>query len=246
MPTPDYATPYLDVYPYDDSTAVTLEVRPPGVTPYDAGVCTPTLVTVDIDGIPTLVQRWTAPPVATGAPYGYWVLAWSITGTGTDAPEQRFYVAPPPSSGGPLWVPSRQRVATYIPERTVEVDRLSNGIPVLDFNSDTRPTSDQIDFQIEDAVGWVSVTCGEIDATLHEAARGLAALRAAGMAEASWPVRDGDLNAAQLLLTQADNALKALKTRNDLLTAEPIDPDKAALMPVWSFPAPSRYGDYTY
>jgi hypothetical protein len=244
----DFAVPYLDVYPYDDTTAVTLEVRPPGVTPYDAGTCTPSLVTVDIDDTPTLVQRWTAPPVPYGAPFGYWVFAWEITGTGADAPEQRFHVPPPPSSGGPTWVPSRARVATYIPERTVEVNRLSGGAPVLDFTDDTRPTSTQVDQQIEDAVGWVTVTCGDVHSDLFEAARGVAAIRAAGMAEISWPVRDGDINAGQALLTQADNALKALAARNESLTGvDPDDPDAVfEVVPVFSFPPQGRCSDYIF
>lgn len=242
----DFATPYLDVYPYDDTTAASLEVRPPGVTPYDAGACTASLVTVDIDGTPTVVQRWTAPPAVIGAPYGWWVFAWTVNGVGADAPEQRVHIPPPPTSGGPTWVPSRARVATYIPERTVEVDRLSSGAPALDFTDDTRPTATQMDQQIEDAVGWVSVTCGDVHADLFEAARGVAAIRAAGMAEISWPVRDGDLNAGRDLLAQADNALKALKTRNDLLTEEPVDPDQSARMPVWSFPPPPAHADYTF
>ncbi len=244
----DYIAPTLDVYPYDGTTTVALEVRPPApAAAFTVGPGVPSEGTADVDGVTTTVQRWTFPPVPTGEPYGWWVLAWSITGTGADAPEQRIHVPPPPTSGGPTWVPSRARVATYIPERTVEVDRLSSGAPVLDFTDDTRPTATQMDQQIEDAVGWVTVTCGEVHADLFEAARGCAAIRAAGMAEISWPVRDGDINAGQALLTQADNALKALAARNESLTGvDPDDPDAVfEIVPVFSFPAPSPYGDYT-
>ncbi len=240
-----YATPSVDVYPFDETTAVTLEIRPPSGDPYAGGTPVASEVTADVEGTATVVQRWTAPPVAVDVP-GYWVFAWPITGTGADVVEERFFVEPSPQPGGPTWVPTRERVATYIPERTVEIDRLSDGRPVCDFTRDTRPSDRQINMQIEDAVGWIVMTCGDIDATLHEAARGLCALRAAGMAELSWPVRDGDINAGQALLTQADNALKALKTRNDLLTTAPVDPDQSALLPVYSFPAPSPYGDYTF
>lgn len=243
-----YATPFLDVLPYDGTTSVTLEVRPPAPgTPFDHGPCVPTEVTEDVNGAEVTVQRWTAPPLAVTAP-SYWVLAWSITGTGADLVEERFYVEPSPQPGGPLWVPSRERVATYIPERTVEIDRLSNGVPVNDFTPDTRPSDRQINMQIEDAAGWITMTCGDVDASLHEAARGLCAVRAAGMAEISWPVRDADINAGQALLAQAETGLKALKARNDLFTVTPEDPDDDVfeVLPVFSFPAASPYGDHVF
>ncbi len=153
---------------------------------------------------------------------------------------------PAPEVGLPSWAPSLERVAAYIPERTVPVDALPPGVPILTFTSQTRPTSAQVTMQIADACYWVLSTTGALHADLAGDGTGIAAVRAAGMAEISWPVRDGDINAGQALLTQADNALKALKTRNDLLTTAPVDPDASALLPVYSFPPASPYGDYTF
>jgi hypothetical protein len=96
----DYLTVHLDVHPYDGTTSATLEVRPPApAVAFSPGPCTATVVSVEIAGVPTAVQRWTAPPVPTPGPYGWWVLAWTVTGTGSQAPEESVYVPPPPIAG---------------------------------------------------------------------------------------------------------------------------------------------------
>jgi hypothetical protein len=238
----DWEIAHLDVAPYDGSTAATLTLHSPADTspdgtavPLDAGV-----EVVNEDGV--AVKRFTQLAAVQYPVGGWWVRSWDVTGVGACQPDERLFVAPNPSAGGPSWTPTRERVAAYIPERTVEINRLSDGQPVLTFTSDTRPSGLQVDRQIEDAVGWVTTTCGDLHESLFETARGLAALRAAGMAEISWPVRDGDINAGQALLTQADNGLKALKERNEALTG--VDPDNPHLMPVYSFPCPEPYGDY--
>lgn len=251
--TADFATPYLDVYPYDGTTAVTLEVRPPGVTPYDAGPCTPTLVTVDIDGVPTLVQRWTAPPVATGAPYGWWVLAWSITGTGTDAPEDSFYVEPPPEPGGPTWAPTRSRVAAYVPSRPLAPTPDGRNVDLGTWTEDTRPTGTQADVMIRDAVNWVLDATGTPDASLYQSANACAAVRAAAFIELGYPERDstgkGVANTtSDRLFKQADQMLAALVARNRAITGvDGDDPTPAVqILPLYSFPAPDPNGDLVF
>lgn len=239
----DWETAYLDVAPYDDTTAVTLAIHSPADTSLagtaatvDAGV-----VLVNDDGVN--VKRFTASAVQYPAG-GWWVRSWQVTGVGASEPDERFFVAPNPTAGGPMWSPTREQVADYIPERTVEIDRLSSGQPVLTFTADTRPSARQVDRQIIGAVGWITTACGDLDDTLHEAASDVAAIRAAGMAEISWPVRDGDISAGQALLAQADAGLKSLKERNDLLTVAPVDPDKNLLLPVYSFPPAPSWGDH--
>lgn len=145
----------------------------------------------------------------------------------------------------PDWAPDLTRVATYIPERTVEIDRESDGMPVLSFTANTRPSAAQVQSQIEGAVAWVLLdTTSSLDSTLFDAARELAAIRAAGLAEIAWPVRDGDINAGQALLTQADAGLKSLVARNDVITGE--NPEVFEVAPVWSFPCPDPWGDSNY
>lgn len=251
MTAPDFVTPYLDVSPYDETTAVTLEVRPPSpAVPFDAGTCTPTLVTVDIDGVSTLVQRWTAPPIATGAPYGWWVLGWSVTGTGTDAPEDSFYVEPPPEPGGPTWAPTRSRVAAYVPSRPLVPTPDGRNVDLGTWTDDTRPTGRQADDLIRDAVNWVLAATGELDSTLYQTANAVAALRAAAFIELGYPERQNAEKAtanttSDRLFKQADAGLADLVAANKAKTgSDGDDPDAAfEIAPMWSFPAAPSWGD---
>jgi hypothetical protein len=250
VPTPtDYITPYLDVYPYDGSTAVTLEVRPPDpAVPFPVTPITPSIIQAVIDGAPTAVQRWTAAPVATGEPYGWWVLAWDVTGTGAGAPEESVFVAPPPVPGGPVWTPTRPRVASYVPSRPLVPLADGSNADVMTFDDSTRPTGGQVDQLVVDAVNWVTDACGAIDASLGESATACAAIRAAAFVELGYPERDVPMrssatNTAQVLFAQADRMLAALKARNEAVTG--TDPDlPAGLLPLYSFPPACPYGDY--
>lgn len=214
----------VDVHPFDVTTSASFTVvHPDGSS--EVLAATPTEVEADVDGETVTVQRWTSGNLTYDAPR-QWVIIAAVTGTGVSVQPRTVWVDALPTGGGVAWRPNLERVATYIPERTVAVDRLSDGKPVLTFTDDTRPTAVQVAQQIDDAVAWVATACGDLDTTLYDTARGLAAIRAAGMAEASWPVRDGDLSAAQILLQQADSGLKALAARNESLTGvDPDDPD---------------------
>ncbi len=251
MTSPDFATPYLDVYPYDDSTAVTLEVRPPATTPYDAGTCTATLETVDIDGVSTVVQRWTAPPVATGEPYGWWVLAWTITGTGADAPEDSFYVEPPPEPGGPTWAPTRSRVAAYVPSRPLVPTPDGRNVDLGTWTDDTRPNGGQVDIMIRDAVNWVSDATGTLDLSLYQSANAVAAIRAAAFIELGYPERSDPMKAtanttSDRLFKQADSMLAALVARNKAITGADGDDPEAVfeILPTYSFDSPPAWASY--
>jgi hypothetical protein len=241
----DSERPWIDVAPYQvGDTAATLTLHSPAdIDPAGTDVPLAGGVETVVDGVPVLRFR-AAAAVQYPVP-SWWVRSWDVTGVGACQPDERFFVAPNPTAGGPEWTPTRERVAAYIPERTVEVNRLSDGQPVLTFTADTRPSARQVDQQIEDAVAWVTTACGDLDTTLFDTARGLAAIRAAGMAEISWPVRDGDINAGQALLTQADNGLKALAARNESLTGvDPDDPDAVfEIAPLYSFPCAPSWGD---
>jgi hypothetical protein len=224
----DEIVPSVDVYDWDDTTGATLTILDPdklattGVNPVA------TLVTVTIDGVPTevQVQRWTVDPVPLGKPTE-WVFIWHVTGNGGGVQSEKVWVEALPEPGGVAWRPTRERVATYIPERTVEVDRQSGGQPVLDFTPDTRPTARQMDQQIEDAVAWVSTACGDLHESLHDTARGLAAIRAAGMAEISWPVQraqepDGPQRVPDRRRPGRPGCRRADHARLQLPAAEPV------------------------
>lgn len=252
-PGQDFLTPFIDVYPYGGDTDVTLEIRPPGITPYDAGPCTPTLETVDIAGTPTLVQRWTAPPVEVTTPAGWWVLAWSVTGTGADAPEDLVFVEPAPEPGGPTWTPTRQRVAAYVPSRPLVPTPDGRNLDLGTWTDETRPTGSQADTMIRDAVNWVLDATGTLHETLGQSANACSAVRAAAFIELGYPERDstgkGVANTtSDRLFKQADAMLLALVGRNKALTgADGDDPDAAfEVMPVYSFPPADTLGGLTY
>ncbi len=237
----------VDVYPFDNTTNATFTViRPDGTTENLPGTPTEVEAEVVVDGtVQTVtVQRWTSPNVVYTLPK-QWVLVAVVTGTGAGVQPKTVWVDPIPTGGGQAWTPNLEVVAAYIPERTVEINRESDGRPVLTFTAATRPTDGQVADLIRGAVGWVLTSCGEVHDSLHDAARDVAAIRAAGMAELAWPVRDGDINAGEALLRQADAGLKSLAARNESLTGvDPDDPDAVfEVAPVWSFPAPSPYGD---
>ncbi len=247
----DYVTPFLDVYPYDGTTTVSLEVRPPSpAAAFSAGPCTPSLVTADVAGVSTLVQRWTAPAVATGSPYGWWVLAWSVSGTGASAPEELVYVEPPPEPGGPTWAPTRTRVAAYVPSRPLVPTPDGRNIDLGTWTDDTRPSGGQVDVIIRDAVNWVSDATGTLDLTLYQSANACAAIRAAAFIELGYPERNDPMKStanttSDRLFKQADQMLAALVARNKAITGADGDDPEAAfeIVPLWSFPNAPAWGD---
>jgi hypothetical protein len=143
----------------------------------------------------------------------------------------------------PDWIPTIDQVADYVTSRTVTTTP-GDDEPSGTFSADTYPTGDQVDRLIEAACNWVLSVTGPIAAALNDNAADVAALRAAGMVELSYPVRDGDINTAELLLAQA------LLGRTDLVKANTaatgVDPGgglASTLLPQWSFPDPVAWGD---
>lgn len=244
----DYITPTLDVYPYDGTTSVSLEVRPPSpAAAFPAGPCTATVVQAEIAGVPTNVQRWTAPPVATPGPYGWWVLAWTVLGTGGGAPEESIFIAPPPIPGGPSWTPTRQRVASYVPSRPLVPVADGRNVDLMTFDETTRPTGGQVDQLIVDAVNWVTDETGALDSSLFESATACAAIRAAAFVELGYPERNDPMKStanttSDRLFKQAEQMLARLAARNEAITGtDPAIP--APLLPLYSFPDPPAWGD---
>lgn len=221
MPTSggvDYVTPTLDVYPFDGTTAATLEVRPPapGVA-YPAGSCTATTVQADVDGVPTTVQRWTAPAVATETPAGWWVLAWTVTGTGGGSPEQRIYVPRPPTPAPAITVDPATDIGMI---RTLATD-LDEDTPLF--------TDEQITAFLA------------MEGNVRCAAA--LALETTAVSEAliSKKIRTLDLS------TDGPAVAKELRERAAQLRAqEQAIADTttgAGILPLWSFPEPPTWGD---
>lgn len=166
---------------------------------------------------------------------GVWRWTWTATGAEQDVTDGAVYVWP---VGAVVpWVPTRRQAAKYVAERTLPADQ-SSDVPLNDFTDATNPTAPQADEHIAAAVAWVSTAAGPVDVALYGDAAEVAAVRAAGMIELAYPVRNSDLDTAQALLTQADRG------RADLIKANTGTGDgNTGLLPVWAFPTPITWGD---
>ena len=249
----DSDRPWIDVAPYQvGDTAATLTVHSPADTdptgtnvPLDAGVET------TVDG--TQVLRFTATDLVQYGVAGWWVRSWTVTGVGACQPDERFFVSPNPTAGGPEWTPTRQRVASYVPSRPLVPAADGSNTDLMTFDASTRPTGGQVDVIIMDAVRWVLNATGELDADLYESATAVAGIRAAAFVELGYPERQNAEKAtanttSDRLFKQADAMLASLVGANKAKTGADGDDPEAAfeIVPMWSFPAPSPYGDYTF
>lgn len=168
---------------------------------------------------------------------GTWRWTWTATGAEQDTTDGAVYVWP---VGAALpWVPTRRQVAKYVAERTIPSDQ-STDAPLNDFTDATNPTAPQADEHIAAAVAWVTARTGSVVAALYGSATEVAAVRAAGMIELSFPVRDADINTAAALLAQADRWLTALADANENAGGST---DHTGVLAQWSFPAPVTWGD---
>jgi hypothetical protein len=210
---------------------ISLIVRRPDLTPA-------TFPTPATDGVGLYHQDLSTTDLAQLGTYRYeWVT--TGTGAGVSPPPQTFDVYDPLAAS--VW-PARSQVAKYVPERTVPADQSSDQ-PGADFGPLTTPTPAQADDHIAAAVDWVASATGTIAAALYSAAAEVAAVRAAGMIELAYPVRDADINTAQALLGQADRWLAALVEANEDVNVTDPGGGPGHVLPVWSFPTPVAWGD---
>lgn len=234
-------------YVVGDNITVRYEVRDP-----TTGALTDAATTVAVtqpDGTP-LVPAPTPTHPAAGtydaawplATAGVWRWTWTATGAVADTTDGAVYVY---AVGTVVpWVPTRRQVAKYIAERTVPADQSSDA-PLNDFTDLTTPTAVQADEHIAAAVAWVATAAGTVTSGLYGSAAEVAAVRAAGMIELAYPVRDADVNTAVQLLAQADTWLAALVEGNE----DVVDPGDGGgdtvghVLPRWAFPEPVSYGD---
>ena len=178
-------------------------------------------------------KSWSALKQVTAS--GLWTFVWSLTGGGAGTEKYTLYVNTATATPVP-WVPDLRTVADYVPSRTIPVDTPADD-PLMTFDATTRPTGEQVARIAQGAVRWVANSVGTVDPTLYEQATDVAAIRAAGMVELVYPVRDADVQNAQALLAQADAALVALQSRNEAVTGTSPEAE-SALMPQFSFPDP--------
>ena len=234
----DIETPILDVAG-DGTTAGTLVVHPPSGPDLNPAVTA---------GAPAGgMVRLTAAPVTYDQP-GRWVLHWTVTGAGAGTEDAAVYVVPPPTAGGPTWLPGRSRVANYVPQRTLA--RAPDSITEsgdsyqFTFDSTTRPTGVQVDRLIADGGAWVASRVSPLAAALYDAASVCVALYAAAAVERGWPHDDNSLQRANDLEKRLDKMLADLIKANSDANGG-TDPANPAdhLLPVYAFPDPVPWGD---
>ena len=146
------------------------------------------------------------------------------------------------------WAPSTVQVADYVTSRTLDLTNPGSDTPVGDFTTNTYPTQAQVTRLINGATAWVRAGLTQAlsaDPVVVGIATVASAIRAAGMVELSYPERDGDLNTAKLLLDQAQLMLEELNSRNTsaLIESGATVVDSSKLVPIYSMPDPSWYGD---
>ncbi len=143
-----------------------------------------------------------------------------------------------PSPSLPAWAPTLERVAAYVPRRTIVGATAGYGDGQLTFTADTWPRSATVDELILAACNWVLTSAGTIQTGFESPAADLAAMRAAGFVALGYPDNRDDLDDARLLLDLADKQLKALAAANIAATPAQDDPSTLAdnVLPVWSFP----------
>lgn len=171
---------------------------------------------------------------------GAYQYEWVATGAGAGVIGGTFTVYDP-LAHGLVWSPTLEAVAGYVPARTVPIDTATDD-PLGTFDSTTVPDASQAYDKIAAAVGWVTARAGTVDVTLYQQAGDVAALRAAGLIELSYPIRDADINTAEQLLKLADQALTSLVTANTGVTGTEPGLD-GIVRPVYSFPDPVAWGD---
>lgn len=115
----DSATATLTVTPFGPSTAATLSVSAP-----DGTTTTPTPVTADSGA------TWTATVAYTMA--GWWLLTWTVAGTGAGVEAQRVFVPVNTAAGGPPVYATLEQLKTAIGGNTVAgISALADRDPAL-------------------------------------------------------------------------------------------------------------------
>lgn len=172
------------------------------------------------------------PGVLIASQIGAYVAAWVGTGVNAAAFREELWVS------DVAWAPGLSAVAKYVPARTVPTDTAPDD-PLNTFTTATTPTAAQVDALVFEAVGWVTTRVGTVVTALHPQAAAAAAMRAAGLVEQSYPVRDADVNTAQQWLALAAQARDELDAAN----AAAGGVDVGEVLPVYSFPTAVGWGD---
>lgn len=147
----------------------------------------------------------------------------------------------------PDWAPTLDRVANYVPRRTI-VDVTSSGYAnaTNTFSADTHPPDTVVTQLIADACAWVLAKTGDVDASLADMAAATAAVAVAAAVEQGYPDSRDDLSNGDALYQRAVAMRDDLARANEAITGEDPEDPAAHLMPVYSFPEPPGWGDESF
>lgn len=149
-----------------------------------------------------------------------------------------------PSPTLPDWAPTREQVAAYVPRRTLVGTTDGYGAAQSTFTTETTPTGTDVDQLILSCCNWVLLVTGALDTTLGTSGADCSAMRCAGLVELTWPDNREDLTDGEVLLKLAEQMRKDLAAANIALVGQDPSTDADDVLPVFSFPAATTYGDY--
>jgi hypothetical protein len=148
---------------------------------------------------------------------------------------------------GEGWAPGLSDVARHVPRRTR--DRTTPGTDklLMTFNVNTTPAGDAVQQMIDDVVGGLLATSGDLPTSVTQApeisklARTFVEWRVAADIELAYPNRDADVQVYRDLDARAQAEYKALGAA--LALADAGSSYEVAGLPLWGFPDPPAYGD---
>lgn len=167
---------------------------------------------------------------------GTWRYEFKATGT-IQADESGVFVVKPLWAAPVAWSPTLQDVAAYVPARTHATADAGDQGPQGTFTVDTIPDDQQAAALIAASTAHVAARLGAVADPLFDAAKAVAAIRAAGFVELAYPATDDDVNTAKTLLDEATRMLTDLLTANAAAGGGSAG-DSSHLLPVFSFPEP--------
>lgn len=135
------------------------------------------------------------------------------------------------------WAPTLSDVGGCIPTRTVNVNLPGSTEYLNTFTADTRPTAQQAQQKIDQAVDDVSRAVSSVPVDLEGSAKNAAMWRAAADIELAYPDRNADANYYAQLDARAKYEWELfLNAANSGGTGD-------ASLPMWSMPQPPWWGD---
>ncbi len=144
-----------------------------------------------------------------------------------------------PSPSLPTWAPSQERVAAYVPRRTIVGAAAGYGEPDLVFGPNTWPRDATVSELILAACNWVLTATGTLVEAYEPPAADLAARHAAGWIALGNADNADEIAHGRYLLEACDKELARLAAANIAASADQDDPTTITdnVLPVWSFPA---------